>query len=69
MPAFCNPIMVTSISVALIKHEGQYGLPVFNESFYIVAYTGWMRRIADAVIVGGKGQRRRTRRCAAASHR
>ena len=52
MPAFCNPIMVTSISVALIKNEGQYGLAIASESFYIMAYTGWMRRVADAVIVG-----------------
>ena len=44
--------MVTSISVALIKNEGQYGLAIANESFYIMAYTGWMRRVADAVIVG-----------------
>lgn len=44
--------MVTSISVALIKKEGQYGLPVPNESFYIIACAAWMRRVADAVIVG-----------------
>ncbi len=43
--------MVTSISVALIKKEGQYGFPVFNASFYIMAYAGWIRRVADAVIV------------------
>ena len=43
--------MVTSISVALIKNEGQYGLPVSNESFYTMACAGWIRRVADAVIV------------------
>ena len=44
--------MVTSISVALIKDEGQYGFPIANESFYITAHTGWIRHVADAVIVG-----------------
>lgn len=46
--------MVTSISVALIKNEGQYGLPTPNESFYIMAHTGGIRRVADAVIVGAR---------------
>lgn len=44
--------MVTSISVALIKKEDQYGLPVSNISLYIVVCAGWIRRVADAVIVG-----------------
>ena len=52
MPAFCNPIIVTSISVALSKQKGQYGLPAFNELFYIKASAGWIRRVARVVIVG-----------------
>ena len=43
--------MVTSISVALIKKNGQYGLPTFNESFYIMSWAGCSRRVAKAVIV------------------
>ncbi len=46
--------MVTSISVALIKKQGQYGLPVSKESFYTKACAGWIRRVADAVIMGTK---------------
>ena len=44
--------MVTSISVALIKKDDQYGLPASNESFYIMACARWIRRVADAVIMG-----------------